>query len=295
MPIFRITNHKLKKLRAIQIDKEKELQKIVEGNINEVLDMHFLASEYTTTTGGRIDTLAVDYDGAPVIIEYKRKKNDNVINQALSYLKWLKLQKVEFFERLIEKKLGKEIAEKLNLDWNNKKVICIAESYNKFDIDTVEMLQEIRIELYKYRFYDGDIFSLEPVEFEKEKSQVDICLKVEQAENTVEGHLEKANSETEEIFKELQSRIFEIDEDIKKNVTKSYIAYRLTKRFIEIHIQKTKLLLYLRPIDYIDEKGLVTKVSETYRWTLDSRVYLESENDIDYVFGLIEQSYNDVL
>jgi RecB family endonuclease NucS len=48
---------------------------IVEENLREMLDMHLLATEYPTTTGGRIDTLAVDASGAPVIIEYKLSQN----------------------------------------------------------------------------------------------------------------------------------------------------------------------------------------------------------------------------
>lgn len=129
MPIFKNNNGKLKKLSLKYIEREKQLQSLIEANLNEVLDMYFLASEYVTTFGGRIDTLAVDYDGAPVIIEYKKSRNDSVINQALSYLKWLKAQKMEFFEMLIIKKLGKNIAEKLKVDWQNPRVICIAESF----------------------------------------------------------------------------------------------------------------------------------------------------------------------
>lgn len=87
MPIFRNTAGKLSKLGAIPLDKEKELQILIVKNLKEVLDPQFLQVEYTTTFDGRIDILAVDSSGAPVIIEYKRNKNDNVINQALSYLK----------------------------------------------------------------------------------------------------------------------------------------------------------------------------------------------------------------
>jgi len=60
------------KLSALSISKEKELQILVEENLGEVMGMHFLATEYTTTFSGRIDTLAVDYTGAPVIIEFKK-------------------------------------------------------------------------------------------------------------------------------------------------------------------------------------------------------------------------------
>ena len=116
MAIFKDTQGTLKKLNTLPLDKEKNLQKLVEDNLMEVLELHFIATEYTTTFGGRIDTLAVDANGAPVIIEYKRNKNDNVINQALSYLKWLKAQKLEFFQMLMINKLGQSVANTITLD-----------------------------------------------------------------------------------------------------------------------------------------------------------------------------------
>ena len=74
MPIFRTENNKLKKLSSLPLSKEKDLQSLIEKNLEEVLGMHFIATEYSTTFGGRIDTLAVDFSGAPVIIEYKKIK-----------------------------------------------------------------------------------------------------------------------------------------------------------------------------------------------------------------------------
>ena len=162
MPIFRENNGTLNKLKLSSFPKEKSLQNLIERNLFETLDLHFLASEYPTSQGGRIDTLAVDSNGAPVIIEYKLTKNENVINQSLSYLRWLKAQKVEFFEMLVMKKLDEETSDNLKIDWKNPRVICIAESYSKFDIDTVEVIP-IRLELFQYRYYEGGILSLEPV------------------------------------------------------------------------------------------------------------------------------------
>ena len=129
MPIFSEKNGGLVKLKSISLDKEKKLQELVENNLTVVLDMYFLETEYTTTFGGRIDTLAVDTNGAPVIIEYKRNKNDNVIDQALSYLRWLREQKVEFFEMLVLRKLGERLSRNLKIYWKNPRVVCIAESY----------------------------------------------------------------------------------------------------------------------------------------------------------------------
>jgi predicted transport protein len=296
MPIFRQTNNKLKKLSAISISTEKELQTLVEENLDEVLGMYFLATEYTTTFGGRIDTLAVDYTGAPVIIEYKRNKNDNVINQALSYLRWLQVQKEEFFEMLLIKRLGNDLAEKINIDWKNPRVICIAESYSKFDIDTVEVIP-MRIELFKYRFYNDGIFSLEPLGVSEQKAKSSSGKHQEEpvVDNSIDNLLIKATPLIKELFQDLRERIFGLDENIKEKCTTQYVAHRVTKNFTEIHIGKNQLKIHLRPIEYEDPKKVVTKIPEGYQWTLDRRVYIKTSEDIDYVFELIEQSYKDVL
>ncbi|WBX98986.1 DUF5655 domain-containing protein [Chryseobacterium gambrini] len=288
---------KLKKLHSYTATKEKEIQNLIERNLLEVLDMHFLATEYTTN-GGRIDTLAVDRNGAPVIIEYKRNKNDNIINQGLSYLRWLQAQKIEFFQMLILKKFGDEFLKSFIIDWKNPRVICIAESYNKFDIDTVEVIP-MRIELFKYRYYDNGIFSLEPINVNEQiqKSNNDLTTNVESEllNLNLDSHLIKANENIKDLFKDLRSKIFELDENIIEKITTLYVAYRLAKNFVEIHIAKNHLKIHLRPIDYNDPENLVEKISDKYQWTMDRRIYLKNEESMDYVFNIIEQSYKDVI
>ena len=62
---------------------ERSLQILIENNLEALLGVRLLASEYSTGPkhGGRIDTLGIDENGSPVIIEYKRATNENVINQ----------------------------------------------------------------------------------------------------------------------------------------------------------------------------------------------------------------------
>ena len=57
MALFNSNNDKLTKITQVTSAKEKKIQTLIERNLNEVLDMHFLASEYMTSVGGRIDTL----------------------------------------------------------------------------------------------------------------------------------------------------------------------------------------------------------------------------------------------
>lgn len=296
MPVFTTKNGKLKKLTSKIFDKEKELQALVEQNLDELLGMHFLATEYPTTFGGRIDTLAVDYSGAPVIIEYKRNKNDNVINQGLSYLKWLQAQKVEFFEMLLIKNLGPEVAKNIQIDWKNPRVVCVAAAYSKFDIDTVEVVP-MRIELFKYRNYEGGVFSLEPlgVSEQKSKSSSEPSLIKPPSDSYIEDLMKKASAETKEMFEEVRARILELDENITEKVTAFYVAYRVTRNFAEIYVGKNHLKIHLRPVEYSDPEGKVEKVPDSYNWTLDRRVYVKSPDDLAYALAIIEESHQDVL
>lgn len=300
MPIFRIHQGKLKKLHTVPLDKEKSLQTLLEANLQEVLELQFLATEYTTTFGGRIDTLAVDSDGAPVIIEYKRNKNDNVINQALSYLKWLKTQKPGFFEKLMIDKLGQQTASHIKLDWSNPRVICIAESYSKFDIDTAEVVP-LRIELMRYRYYEDGVFALEPINLPEEKvfsapvAKAETEKAADDAPASAGGLLHKATPATRELFEQLREKVRAMDDAIVEKATAFYVAFRVSNNFAEVHIGKSQLKIHLRPIDYVDPKGLVDKIPEGYNWTMDRRIYLKGPEDLDYVVAIIEQSYKNVL
>ncbi|CAN7727041.1 hypothetical protein LJR161_006147 [Variovorax paradoxus] len=69
-------------------DLEKPLQTLIEANLDALLGIHFLATEYSTgkTHAGRIDSLGLDENNCPVVLEYKRSVGENVINQGLFYL-----------------------------------------------------------------------------------------------------------------------------------------------------------------------------------------------------------------
>ncbi|SHM42580.1 DUF5655 domain-containing protein [Mucilaginibacter sp. OK098] len=300
MPVYSAIDGKIKKLGIVPLSKEKNLQKLVEENLPVLLDMFFIASEYQTTHGGRIDTLAIDSKGAPVIIEYKRNKHDNVITQALFYLNWLKSQKPEFFQMLVIKKLGAESP----IDWKNPRVICIAESYNPYDIFALNEISA-KLELLKYHYYEGNIFMLENIKGDDEKAQyVEQVIADDQIDESVkqviqpdlESHLNKGQAFVKDLFLTVQNRIFELDESIDRKINNNYIAFKVSKIFAEVHIQKIKLLIYLRPVkNYNDPENRIDQIPDTYNWSLNQRIYINNEHDIDYVMNLVEQSYKDVL
>jgi RecB family endonuclease NucS len=96
--LFNISNGSVQELQGTSIAIEKTLQTLIENHLDAFLGVRFLVSEHSTgkTHGGRIDTLGLDENGSPVIIEYKRALNENVINQGLFYLDWLMDHKGEF-------------------------------------------------------------------------------------------------------------------------------------------------------------------------------------------------------
>lgn len=83
--LYKMTGSEVVELEGKSVAVEKSLQAVMEQNLESFLEIRFLATEYSTgkTHRGRIDTLGIDENNAPVIIEYKRSTNENVINQGL--------------------------------------------------------------------------------------------------------------------------------------------------------------------------------------------------------------------
>ncbi|MGQ4489639.1 DUF5655 domain-containing protein [Streptomyces sp. SAS_281] len=137
---------------------EVTLQRRVEAGLEQMLGVQFLASEYQTGPWhrGRIDTLGLDENGSPVVIEFKKGSDSGVMSQAVSYLSWLESAQHEF-EALVRKVLGAEAAK--SVDWRRPRMICIAAGFSHHDRVAVQRLPE-RIDLVRYRIFDGGLLGL---------------------------------------------------------------------------------------------------------------------------------------
>ena len=59
---------------------ERELQAVVENNMNKLFGVTFLAHKYSIDGDigkGRMDSLGIDENNCPVIFEYKKVENEN--------------------------------------------------------------------------------------------------------------------------------------------------------------------------------------------------------------------------
>lgn len=142
------TTGTVKEIISTSVHLEKELQNLIEKNMEIFFNIKFLKSEYIINDG-RMDSIGIDENYSPVIFEYKRSSNENVINQGLYYLDLLLDHKADF-TLLVLNVLGKETADKI--DWSVPCVICIANDFTKYDIHAVNQMQR-NIKLVKYRKY----------------------------------------------------------------------------------------------------------------------------------------------
>ena len=138
---------------------ERGLQEFFEKDLRTLTGVDFLASEYSTGQrhGRRIDTLGIDGAGRPVVVEYKRRQDENVINQGLDYLAWLEDHRAEFRE-LVREKLGDGRVEKI--EFGTPRLLCIAGEFLRQDRIAAQNSRR-RVDLLCYRRYGEAYVALE--------------------------------------------------------------------------------------------------------------------------------------
>ena len=134
---------------------ERELQEFFEKHLHTLTRVEFLESEYSTGQRHRrrIDTLGIDDAGRPVVVEYKRRQDENVINQGLDYLAWLDDHQADFRE-IVRRRLGE--GRVAGIDFTAPRLLCIAARFPRQDKIAAENSRR-RIDLLVYRRF-GDAF-----------------------------------------------------------------------------------------------------------------------------------------
>ena len=295
--LFSTKGEVVSELAAHAATLEKALQTLFENNLETLLGVRFLASEYATTHGGRMDTLGIDENGCPVIIEYKRDRNENVINQGLFYLDWLMDHRGDF-EVLVRDRLNREVAD--NVEWSSPRLICIAGDFTKYDEHAVKQMSR-NIELIRYKHFGGDLLLLDQITAVSEDTSRK--LKPSQAGNgkpntykTISRYLEEANEELSDLYADVQSYLLSLGDDIQEKVLRFYVAFRRIKNFacVEIRPQIGAVRLYLKvdpdSVDIID--GFTRDMRGIGHFgTGDLEVTVTSFDELERAKPLILRSY----
>jgi predicted transport protein len=260
MAIFEIEKGNAKRVRLSEFKLEKDLQKIIESNLDTIFNCRFVATEFSTGNihSGRIDTLAISEDSNPVIIEYKKVASSDLINQSLYYLHWIRDHKGDF-QIATNKALGKDI----EIDWSDIRVICLAPEYKKYDLHAVQVMGA-NIELWQYKIYENGILSIDEVykrnatstrqenENNNDKNPIMVearkkaALSRKMATYTFEEHFEILDSSLLEVYNMIRDYIISLDSSIEEIPKKNYIAYKTSQNIVCLQTYKKKITLYLK-------------------------------------------------
>jgi predicted transport protein len=297
MPLFHISDHdQVSRITPGQFERERQLQRLVEAILLEVFGVRFVASEFVIRgeQPGRIDTLGLDLEGAPTIIEYKRADNENVINQGLYYMNWL------LEHRGISSSRREALGQNVEISWSHPRLIIIAQNYAKWDTYAVNRMGE-GIELWKYVLYGDDLLYLEMVYGQQRTIRQRHRVAGEEVliapEYTLEYHLDHKPESVKELFLALREGILGLAQEegeIIETANKLYISYRHGKNFCEAQLMSrgVKLHLDIPHADLDDPKHISRDVSNVGHWgTGDVEVRANSVDEVEYVLDLIEQSY----
>ncbi len=268
MPLYHRELDTLRLIAPKSFQREKELQRLIEGNLGIIFNCRFVATEFSTgpVHGGRIDTLALSEENNPVIIEYKTVESSQLINQSLYYLSWMNDHRGDFEMQVRHRYREDDVP----VDWSQIRVICIAPEYKKYDIHAVQMMGA-NIELWQYRYFQNDGLFLEEVyrraaaysdtpavqagKAESEGSEKDpvmvaagkkAALTRATAQYSLDPHLAKINEKKRELLEQTREYLLSLDEAVEEVPKKFYVAYKVAQNFACLEVHKSKLLLYLK-------------------------------------------------
>jgi len=279
----------LEKVNRKDFLNEKELHQLIEKNLSYLMGIRIIASEYPIPNG-RTDTLGLDEDDIPVIIEYKWKKDLSAIVQGLFYLDWV-MQNKKPFESIVKDKIGKEV----EVNWSTQpRLIIVAQDFETKELSAINLMAP-SVELKKYSLYE-DLFNIEDVNIVKTKTKIDDSVLIDKKgeKYTMEQLIRKASPEVNEIFSELRDKILGISDAVWEKLGGDYVDYRTTSTFAFIRVQKTKLRIFIKMGDQkiIDPRNICKPIPSTYGYGLiKTQFELLKREDLDYSMDLIKQAY----
>ncbi|MGL6101232.1 MAG: DUF5655 domain-containing protein [Fusobacteriaceae bacterium] len=296
--LFQVLNNKAVKISFDEFKLEKQLQIFVEDNLQKLLDLELVKSEFTVEKY-RIDTLAFDNENkAFVIIEYKRGSSYSVIDQGYSYLSTILNNKAELileYNERLEKNLKRD-----EIDWSQTRIIFISQGFTKFQKDSLNF-KNLPIELYEINKYMENIISFEAIKARANSESINIISsKNEEIEKvsqeikiyTIEEHFKNSNDNIIQLFNLFLEKIEEMIPNIEIEPKKLYIALKSNKKNVaDFRLQKNSLKIWINAkIGTLnDSKKILKNVSNIGHWgNGDYEISISNDEDLEYILSLIK-------
>jgi predicted transport protein len=302
MKLFAVNNEALKAIPPKDFKLEKEIQNLVEKNLEELFQLHFVSSEFQIRDF-RIDTLAFNTESKSfVIIEYKKERNSSVIDQGYTYLSLMLNDKSDFILEYNEK-CGATM-KRDDIDWKQSRVIFISPKFTEYQKHSVNFI-DVPFDLWEIKKYDNNTLgfiqykatSKESISTTSTSSESVIShVSKEIKVYTEEDHLNRSKKRPEwviELYLSLKERILNLGEiDIVYRGDR--ITYKRENPIVDIVLYNKGLyvIINLQAGQLNDPNNLSLDYSNKRHWgNGDYVVLVDNDTDMDYLMFLIKQSY----
>jgi hypothetical protein len=153
MKLYELKGKKLSHIRSTPFQLERDIQNVVEENVEELFGLELVKSELSVG-GFRFDTLCFDGENNSfVIIEYKKGSSYSVIDQGYTYLSILLNNKSDFILEYNETK-GKTL-KRDGIDWSQSRIIFISPKFSEYQKNSINF-KNVPFELWEIKHMKVD-------------------------------------------------------------------------------------------------------------------------------------------
>ncbi|MGE0020829.1 MAG: DUF5655 domain-containing protein [Draconibacterium sp.] len=302
MKLYTITNNKLKSISPDNFKLEKEIQNLIENNLEELFNLQFVQTELTIKNF-RVDTLGFDKENKSfVVIEYKKERNYSVIDQGYTYMSLLLNNKSDFILEYNEKCSGQ--LKRDDVDWTQSKVIFISPNFTDYQKHSINF-KDVPFELWEIKRYENNLLGLVQHKNTSEESISTISNNnssvVSQVSKQVkvyseDYHLNMSKTRPEwvkELYFTLKERIMNLGE-VEMKPNGNYISFRKKSPFVDVVFYNSGIytIINMKEGTLNDPNKLMETFGGKGHWgNGDYYTTIDTNTDLDYMMFLINQSY----
>jgi predicted transport protein len=303
MKLYSVNGGKISSVKSKPFKLEREIQTLVENNLNEFFDLEFVKSEFSLKSF-RIDSLCFDKNNNSfVVIEYKNTKNYSVIDQGYTYLSLLLNNKSDFileYNERMDKNLRRD-----DVDWSQSKVIFISPYYTDYQKNSVNF-KDVPFELWEIKQFENNTFILNQHKVESNESisstskigEDSVVSSVTREVKLYSEDFHLSNSRVKDecisIYNKFKERVLNFGDDIEIRPRKEYLGFIRKTNFVDVEFQSRniKIFINLKKGELEDPKNICRDVSNIGHYgNGDYELKVDDKSDIDYVMFLVKQSY----
>lgn len=219
-----------------------------------VLGWNVIGSSFATDYGTTIDLLAFDDAGVPIIVQFKRNPEDNIALEALSYYNNITGHKSAQADLMAQSRYP-NISKLL---WERAKLVLIAPSFNKYDIDTINSFP-ITTDAYSYSI-TGDKMILVP--------QYIPSLDHTEEEETAYSQLKDSLANTDRaVLNDIEQYLSDMDANIKRLTIGSKTRYYIITDLLSLTAVNGEIIMNINGTGYGSTKhNLLAILRETIKY-----------------------------